>query len=62
MAQNHKTTRGCGLKLFILFMQGAPGVDSILGWNAVKNKGLGAKQEYLKDKLRAAAKGEWEGI
>jgi hypothetical protein len=31
-------------------------------WNTVKNKGLGAKQEYLKDKLRAAAKGEWEGI
>jgi hypothetical protein len=31
-------------------------------WNAVINEGLAFKREYLEGKLRAATKGEWEGI
>jgi hypothetical protein len=31
-------------------------------WISVKNEGPVVEQEYLEDKLRAAAKGEWEGI
>ena len=31
-------------------------------WDAVAKKDPAAKREYLESKLRAAAKGNWEGI